>query len=71
MDFATVLRMELARLDMSAKALAEKTGYTESKISRTLSGKRRPDIDDITIFGQALGVDGWELMRRASNKVPA
>lgn len=70
MDFATVLRMELARLDISAKTFAEKTGYTESKISRTLSGKRKPDIDDLETFGQALGVDGWELMRRASG-VPA
>ena len=70
MDFATVLRMELAWLDMTAKTFAEKTGYTESKISRTLSGKRRPDIDDIATFGDVLGVDGWELMRRASG-VPA
>lgn len=47
----------LEERDMNQKQLSEKSGITEASVCRYLKGDRKPRIDIIVNFAEALGVD--------------
>lgn len=73
MTVASEIRAEMARQRMSVRDLSESSGVSPSTITRKVQNEeRRLLVDEINAIGEALGLPGWELMRRAqAEKVSA
>lgn len=63
--FGDYLRAELKRRDMTAYVLAEKTGISQTVLSRWNSGKTAPTIDNLRPVAEALNLPLLELVVRA------
>lgn len=69
-SFATGLRMQRAKANISQKDLAEATGINPVLISQYEQGSVTPKIDKVWALSEALGcspddVMGWSAMRTA------
>ena len=69
-DLADWLREEMARRDVTAKALAGKMGVNPGTISRVLRGERQAGPDFCTALAWALNVPPDEVFRRAGLMPP-
>lgn len=63
------LRDERIRQRVSMDSLAAKSGLSQPMISYVERGMRNPTLDTLLRIADALGVDLWELLRKASNRV--
>lgn len=63
------LRDERIRQSVSMDSLAAKSGLSQPMISYVERGMRNPTLDTLLRIADALGVDLWELLRKASNRV--
>jgi len=61
------LRQERIRRRISLNRLAEKAGLSRSMISYVERGMRNPTLDTLLRMADALGLDLWRLIKRASN----
>lgn len=66
---AAVLRAEQGSQNVTARELAERTGFAEVSISRWLNGHRDLNTEKLEKLAAALGVPAWELMRRAQERL--
>lgn len=66
MDFPAEVRAEMGRQGMRAQTLAEKSGLSETQISRKITRESSPiTLEESILFANALGLPLSELMRRA------
>lgn len=63
------LRDERIRQSVSMDSLAAKSGLSQPMISYVERGMRNPTLDTLLRIADALGVDLWELLRKASGRV--
>lgn len=61
-----LLREERTRAQMSMVRLAEKSGLSVAMISYVERGARNPTLDTLLRIANALDVDLWRLIKRAS-----
>ena len=57
--------LEAARLKLGLKRieLAERAGVSQSKMTRYLDGKQKPNIETIERLAEGLGMQPWELLQ--------
>ena len=60
------LREERIRRGISMNRLAEKSGLSQSMISLLERERRNPTLDTLLRIANALDVDLWKLIKRAS-----
>lgn len=60
---ATEIRVEMARQRVNQVVLAQKTGLSQSYISRRLVGTATFDLDDLERIADALGVPVGHFLR--------
>ena len=66
LEVVRLLRDERERGGMSMNRLAEKSGLSQSMISYVERGMRNPTLDTLLRIANALDVDLWKLIKRAS-----
>ena len=66
MAVAAEVRAELARQEMTVTDLANRLGWRYETLRGRVSEATEFKDTEITAVGMALGVPGWELMRRAA-----
>lgn len=72
MDFATEVRVEMTRKNVSIIQLAEETGMNRHTLASRLSGKTNFTAGELSRIGSALGTTGAALMERAEeSSIPA
>lgn len=72
MNVAPEIRAEMAKQRVTVNALAEKVGLSPVTVYRkVVHEERKLTGDEINRMGEALGVPGWELMRRATKEKTA
>lgn len=59
---AEAVRVEMARARVSQRVLAERTGLSQSAISRRMTGETAFDLDDLEKMAAALGIPTSTLM---------
>lgn len=52
--------------DMTLGAVADKAGMKRTRFSQCINGHTDFTADELTLIGAAVGVQAWELMRRAT-----
>jgi transcriptional regulator with XRE-family HTH domain len=62
---AAEIRATISRLGMSQDQLAAGTGITKATLSRSLSGARALDLDELAAICAAVGLAPSELVTRA------
>jgi transcriptional regulator with XRE-family HTH domain len=62
MKWSEKVKMLLDEKGMNQKDLSKKSGITEASVCRYLKGDRKPRIDIIVNFAEALGVEVEELL---------
>lgn len=65
---AAQLRAERGASNTSFDDLAETTGLAKSTLLRYFNSKRAIPVDALDVIAQALGITGYELMRRAEQR---
>lgn len=68
MNFATQVRVELARRGWRQADLAEKAGMSLSSVSLKLNGQRSFRLDEAQAVAHALGMTFVELYERAERE---
>lgn len=68
--FVTNVRERMQALRLNQSSLAHALGVTEGYVSQILNGHRRPGLDSLESFAQALSVDPSELIRAHENTGP-
>ena len=66
MAVAAEVRAELARQEMTVTDLANRLGWRYETLRSRVNEATEFKDTEITAVGMALGVPGWELMRRAA-----
>ena len=61
-----MLREERTRRGLSMNRLAEKSGLSQQMVSYVERGIRNPTLDTLLRIANALDVDLWKLIKRAS-----
>lgn len=70
-DFSQKIRLYKAKLDMSNKDLAERTGLPETTISRICSGNTKsPTLNTVKLLAQALECTVEELLDYTDGVAP-
>ena len=62
------LQILMAKKQMNAKELAEKSGLSHNTISSFLSGRRKPSIKSLGMLANGLGVDVEEIIEDEKEK---
>ncbi len=62
----TVLREERIRQNMSMNVLAQKAGLSQSSVSLLEAARRKPTLETLIRLCDALSVDLWKVIKRAS-----
>jgi transcriptional regulator with XRE-family HTH domain len=65
-DVARLLREERVRRELSMNGLAKKSGLSQQMVSYVERGMRNPTLDTLLRMANALNVDLWKLIKRAS-----
>lgn len=68
--FVQNVRDRMATLRINQSKLAEALGVTEGYVSQILNGHRRPGLDSLESFADALSIDPSELIRAHENTTP-
>jgi transcriptional regulator with XRE-family HTH domain len=63
-----VIRAERTKRGLTQQQLAEKSGLHYTYVSMLERGQRNPSIEIVAALGQALGVEGSSLLRKAERK---
>ena len=63
------LRKERLQKGLSMNALAERAGLNQSAISLLERGLRSPNLETLLRLAEALEVDLWSLIKRATDEV--
>jgi ribosome-binding protein aMBF1 (putative translation factor) len=66
LEVVQLLRQERIRRGISMNRLAEKSGLSQSMVSLLERGMRNPTLDTLLRMADALGLDLWRLIKRAS-----
>ena len=65
-DVARLLREERMRRGFSMNSVAERSGLSQQMVSYVERGMRNPTLDTLLRITNALDVDLWRLLKRAS-----
>lgn len=68
MDLAAEIRAEMARQQITGQDLAPLIGMSRSTLSRKTTGAAQMTMHDLEAISAALGVEPWEMVRRASER---
>lgn len=68
--FASNLRRARARSGLSQTQLAQEAGISQSEIYRLEAGTREPRLGTLVNLGNAMGIDGAELLEGLSDSRP-
>jgi transcriptional regulator with XRE-family HTH domain len=67
-EVVRLLRKERIRREISLNRLAEKAGLSRSMVSYVERGMRNPTLDTLLRIAEALDLDLWKLIKRASTR---
>lgn len=62
------IKAEMAAGGILLQDLPERTGLSASSLSRYMNGHRDMNLGDVQVIANALGIDYFELMRRAGER---
>jgi transcriptional regulator with XRE-family HTH domain len=65
-DVAALLREERMRRGFSMNSVAKRSGLSQQMVSYVERGMRNPTLDTLLRIANALDVDLWKLIKRAS-----
>ena len=68
MGITAEIMAEMAKKKISIKEMAELTGISRTTLSMRLNEHSSFDLDELNVVCEHLGVEGWELMRRATQE---
>ena len=68
LEVVRLLRTERIRREISLNRLAEKAGLSRSMVSYVERGMRHPTLDTLLRITEALDLDLWRLIKRASTR---
>jgi transcriptional regulator with XRE-family HTH domain len=66
-----VLHQERVRIGLSMNALAERSGLNQSAVSLIERRLRSPNLETLLRLADALEIDLWKLIKRATEKAKA